>query len=92
MVWDNLPSHKSKEMSAFLESQRDWLEVRRLPGYAPELNPVEGLWSNIKGQELANRSAEDLGEVAEAVEAGFTRVQTFEQLTFGFLGETGLSF
>jgi hypothetical protein len=30
--------------SGFIASQRGWLVVERLPGYAPELNPVEGLW------------------------------------------------
>jgi hypothetical protein len=92
LVWDGLPAHRSGEMNAFLESQRDWLQVERLPGYAPDLNPVEGLWGNIKGQELANQSADNLGEVADAVKAGFERVKTYRQLTFGFLEETGLSF
>jgi transposase len=41
-------------MQAFVRRQRGWLVVERLPGYAPELNPVEGVWSNLKGQELAN--------------------------------------
>lgn len=92
LVWDGLPAHKSAEMNGFLEKQRDWLEVRQLPGYAPDLNPVEGLWQNIKGQELANHSADNLKEVADAVRSGFKRVQTYRQLTFGFLKETGLSF
>jgi transposase len=30
------------------------LVVERLPAYAPELNPVEKLWANLKGAELAN--------------------------------------
>jgi hypothetical protein len=30
-------------MQAFIASQRGWLVAERLPGYAPELNPVEGL-------------------------------------------------
>jgi transposase len=42
-------------MKQYLESQRNWLQVETLPGYSPDLNPVEDLWSNIKGQELANR-------------------------------------
>jgi DDE superfamily endonuclease len=40
-------------MTRFLADQRHWLEVKRLPAYAPELNPAEGFWSNLKGQELA---------------------------------------
>jgi DDE superfamily endonuclease len=54
--WDGPPAHRSTKMAAFLASQRDWLVVERLPAYAPELNPVEGLWLNLKdrGGELAN--------------------------------------
>ena len=37
-----------------LATQRDWLVVERLPGYAPELNPAEQVWANLKGNELAN--------------------------------------
>jgi DDE superfamily endonuclease len=42
-------------MKEYLLQERRWLKVERLPGYAPDLNPVETLWGNIKGQELANR-------------------------------------
>jgi transposase len=41
-------------MQDYIHEQRDWLTVERLPGYAPDLNPVETLWGNIKGQELAS--------------------------------------
>jgi hypothetical protein len=41
-------------MRAWLGTQRSWLVVERLPAYAPELNPVEGLWSWLKGTLLAN--------------------------------------
>ncbi|MEV1176406.1 transposase [Nonomuraea sp. NPDC049784] len=27
---------------------REWLRVIRLPAYAPDLNPVEGVWSHLK--------------------------------------------
>ena len=57
-------------MAAFVASQRSWLTVERLPAYAPELNPVEALWGNLKGQELANRRCDTLEEVVEATKAG----------------------
>jgi transposase len=52
--WDGLPSHRSTAMRRWLNTQRHWLVVGRLPAYAPELNPVEGLWSCLKAVELAN--------------------------------------
>jgi transposase len=47
-------AHRSRDRSQFLWAQRDWLQIEWLPGYAPDLNPTEGLWSNIKGREMAN--------------------------------------
>ena len=75
-------------MGEFLAEQRDWLEVERLPGYAPDLNPVEDLWQNIKSQELANQSADFLSEVIDAAEEGLERVQSNQELLFGFLHHT----
>jgi DDE superfamily endonuclease len=46
LIWDGLPAHKSGRMSRYLAQQRAWLRVERLPGYAPELNPVELVWGN----------------------------------------------
>jgi transposase len=92
LVWDGLPAHKSREMTTYLGQQHDWLVVERLPGYAPDLNPVETLWGNIKGQELANRCATDLAEVNQAVRGGMARVRRSRRLPFSFLMHAGLSF
>lgn len=91
LIWDGLPAHRSRVMQAYLAEQTAWLTVERLPGYAPDLNPVEAVWGNVKGQELANRCAADLGVAATALEAGLTRVGTSRTLAFGFLKHAGLS-
>ena len=43
------------------------LTVQRLPAYAPELNPVEGVWNFAKDKELANFVPHDLDELHDAV-------------------------
>lgn len=91
LLWDGLPSHRSKKMKAYIASQRRWLVVERLPPYAPELNPVEKLWANLKGTELANLCAETLDEPIKAAHRGVERVRSDEDLLFGFLEATGLS-
>jgi hypothetical protein len=35
LIWDGLPSHRSRKMQAYIRAQRRWLVVERLPGYAP---------------------------------------------------------
>ena len=92
LIWDGLPAHKSREMKAYLDSQQSWLCVERLPGYSPDLNPVESLWGNVKGQELANRCAAHLGESETALRSGMERVRQSDNLPFGFLHHAGLSF
>jgi hypothetical protein len=92
LLWDGLPSHRSSRMKGYLEGQRRWLAVVRLPPYAPELNPVEALWANILGQELANRSVADLGDMVEGVRRGFHRIQSKGILLQSFLRHAGLSF
>jgi transposase len=91
LVWDGLPAHRSLAMAAWLRGQRSWLVTERLPGYAPELNPVEGLWSSLKGVELANLAGDTLDEVTAAAERGIQRIRSTHWLAFSFLRHCGLS-
>src|SRR5206468_6543098 len=63
----------------------------RLPGYAPDLNPTELVWGNVKGQELANLCSDNLGEVERAGRTGLRRVRRAPTLAFAFLRHAGLS-
>ncbi|MGW2187719.1 hypothetical protein [Streptomyces sp. NPDC001719] len=64
---------------------------RGIEHYAPELNPVELLWSAIKSRELANLAGDHLADVADATERGIHRVCSDEQLPWSFLTHTGLT-
>jgi len=92
LIWDGLPAHRSREMSAFLRTQRDWLRIERLPAYAPDLNPTEGVWNNIKSREMANLCPELMLEAATAFRRGLQRLSHTRRLPFSFLQHTGLSF
>jgi transposase len=91
LLWDGLPAHRSKAMRHWLGRQRSWLVVEPLPGYAPDLNPVEALWSNLKGVELANLAADTLAEVTAAAERGIQRIRATRWLAYSFLRHCGLS-
>jgi transposase len=91
LLWDGLPAHRSAAMRAWVASQRHWLVVERLPAYAPDLNPVEGLWSCLKAVELANLTSPTLGEVIEQAHRGIQRVRDTPHLAYSFLRRPGLS-
>jgi hypothetical protein len=91
LLWDGLPAHRSTAMRARLNTQRRWLVVERLPAYAPDLNPVEGLWSCLKAVELANLTSPTLAEVIQQAHLGIERVRRTPHLAYSFLRHTGLS-
>jgi hypothetical protein len=91
LLWDGLPAHRSTAMRAWIRRQRHWLVVEPLPAYAPDLNPVEGLWSSLKAVELANLTGPTLAEVIEQAQRGVERVRRTPHLAYSFLRRTGLS-
>jgi len=92
LVWDRLPSHRSRRMQGYLGQQHRWLTVVRLPAYAPDLNPVEYVWGNIQGKELANLCSEDLSAMVTGVQQGFSRICRNKRLSYSFLKHAGISF
>jgi len=90
LIWDGLPSHRSRRMMEWVASQREWLSIEPLPGYAPDLNPTEQVWGSVKSKELANLCTDTIGEVAEVAEDGLDRISSDAPLCFAFLRHTGL--
>ena len=92
LLWDGLGAHWSRAMRNWIATQHDWLTVERLPAYAPRMNPVEGLWANLKGVELANFAGDTVADVAGAAERGINRVCADPRLVWSFLAHAGLPF
>ncbi len=57
LVLDNGPIHTSKLSLAALASRAHWLTVEWLPKYAPELNDIEAVWSDLKAHHLAHQTS-----------------------------------
>jgi len=89
LVWDNLGGHTSTAMRALIAS-RPWLRVYTLPAYAPELNPVEKVWSHLK-RGLANLTAGTAVNLAKLAKTRLKKMQYTHDLVDGFFRGTGLS-
>jgi transposase len=63
IVWDGAAQHKSRIVRAYLDRTRGALQMALLPGYAPDLNPVEYLWAWLKRHALANFCPASLAEL-----------------------------
>ncbi len=91
LIWDRLNTHVSAVMRAFISSHPGWLTEVRLPAYAPDMNPVEGAWANMKNG-LGNLAAADVDQLAVIIKNRLKRIQYRPALIEGFLAQTGLTF
>jgi transposase len=91
LVWDRLSAHvTSRKTRAFLAASASWLSVEPLPGYAPELNPVEQCWAWIKNGPLANYCAANITELTGTAGRALERLRKHPELLTPFLRHTGL--
>ena len=90
LIWDNLNTHVSAAMRAFIDAHPDWLTEARLPAYAPDLNAVEGAWANMKNG-LGNLAASDVDQLTAVVKNRLKAIQYRPALLDGFLAQTGLT-
>jgi len=84
IVWDGLRSHRSRLVWDYVRAQpgRLWLEF--LPAYAPELNPVEYLWSHWKQHELPNLCPKNFWELSHHARRALRRMRRRPTLVMAF--------
>ena len=85
LIWDRLPAHQAKIVTDYVKSQKSWLRVEHYPGYAPELSPVEFMWSSMKGKDLAHIPPKGLKHLKRLVRKSVRRIRSDKQLLRGFL-------
>jgi len=89
LVWDGLNAHRTQAVRDRI-AEYGW-DAERLPAYAPELNPVEGLWGWTKSGALANRGRDELTILMDAVRRATRRVRRLPSVLGGLLAKAGLS-
>ncbi|MER6916042.1 transposase [Streptomyces sp. NPDC000594] len=90
LIWDNLNVHKDRRLRAFIDAQ-DWLTAYHLPPYAPDLNPVEGIWSLLRRSSQANTAFTDPDHLITTLRHGLRRLQYRSDTIDGCLTETRLT-
>lgn len=69
----------------------DWLTIVQLPSYAPDLNPVEGVWSLLRRGPLANIAFTDDEHLERTLRRGLRHIQLRPDLIDGCLAGTRLT-
>lgn len=89
LVWDRLRAHRSRLTQDYIQNQTDFYDFL-FPPYAPELNPVENVWSYLKMNPLSNLAIADVDALADASRHHTRCLQRRQTLLRGFLSHTPL--
>lgn len=84
LIWDRHRPHRATRVATWLAQYRR-IVVEWLPAYAPDLNPVEPVWSHTKYADLANYTPDDLAALESAVLASLTRTRGQGSLLASFV-------
>ena len=90
LVWDGARIHHCAAVKAFLKAgAAKRLRLIRLPAYAPELNPDEGVWRWLKRQ-LGNLCCRDLNELRYELGLAIQRLRRRPEVIQSFFQNAGL--
>lgn len=92
VIWDGSPIHRRTEVKEFLvQGAAHHIHIEPLPFYAPDLNPVEWLWSYLKDVELRNLACLDLEELHLHFHLALGRIRQRPSLLVSFFAGAGLT-
>lgn len=66
IIVDNAPAHRAKKVDKFVNSIKR-LDLIKLPPYSPDLNPIEIVWREVKGDVVYNTFYELFDEFRESL-------------------------
>jgi transposase len=90
VIWDGSPIHRGGAVKDFLASgAASRVQLEQLPGYAPDLNPDEGIWKHLKCVELKNLCCQSLAELRVELRRAKERLRHKKHVILGCLREPG---
>jgi len=91
VIWDGLPAHRGQVVKEFLSGGgAKRIHLERLPGYAPDLNPDEGVWNYLKNVEMGNLCCQSLEELRQALRQAIARLRHKTDVIQSFIRQANL--
>ena len=84
LVLDSLPAHKTALVKKYVTSTEGRLTLHFLPGYAPDLNPDELVWSHVKRTGTARRPLQKGEKLRDKIEDQLAALQKLPLLVRSF--------
>lgn len=84
VIWDGLPAHRSRLVRDYVDRLNGAVQLEYLPAYAPELNPTEYIWGQLKQHELGNFCARTFSELTHHARNRLRSIQQRRTLITAF--------
>jgi transposase len=92
LVLDSLPAHKRSIVSEYVASTEGQLTLHFLPGYAPDLNPDELVWSHVKRTGAARRPLQKGEKLREKITEQLAKLQKLPNLIRSFFSAPSVAY
>lgn len=92
LILDSLPAHKRSIVSEYVASTEGRLTLHFLPGYAPDLNPDELVWSHVKRTGSARRPLQKGEKLREKIEEQLAKLQKLPGLIRSFFNAPSVAY
>jgi transposase len=92
LIVDGHPVHRARATSEFVAGTQGRLSLRFLPGYAPQLNPDEWVWKQIKHDRLGSAGLVDARDLQAKARRALHRLQKLPGVVCGFFGDPDLAY
>lgn len=92
LVLDGLPAHKKACVREYVASTKGKLTLHFLPGYAPDLNPDELVWSHVKRTGVARRPLKKGEKLEEKITEQLAEIQGQPDLVRSFFDAPSVAY
>lgn len=92
LVVDGLPAHKKAVVKDYVASTAGRLTLHFLPGYAPDLNPDEPVWSHVKRTGVARRPLQKGERLEERVHEQLQAIADHPELVRSFFKHPSVAY
>lgn len=92
LVVDGHPAHRATATAQFVASTDGRLRLVFLPGYAPELNPDEWVWKNVKADRIGRAGISSADDLKNKALAALHRLQKLPHVIRGFFAAPTLCY
>jgi transposase len=84
LVLDGHPAHRARMVNPYTASTGGTLELHFLPGYAPELNPDECVWSNLRSNGTSKKPLKKNESLRKRVDQDLVSIKKDKALVRSF--------